>query len=275
VRPARLLAALLLAAACAAPARAGAPGVVSVLYSGSLVVPMTGQIKSDLAGQGIDLQGEPGGSIQLESMIEAGQRTPDVFISSDRDLVTKLGDKVASATTFATTELGMGWAGKSNYAYAFEAVGKGEMPLLVALAQPGLRIGRTNPAKDPKGRLTIDALAELLGAPNEKRILGADDNPTQLYPESELASRVENGELDVAFMYASEARARYFEFVPFPGESSMSDRIQYTLAIMKDAQHPAQARAFADFILEGPGREILEKLGLKYLNEARATAGSP
>ena len=264
----RVVAALLLAAACAAlPARADAPATVSVLYAGSLVWPMSGEIKSDLAGQGIDLMGEPGGSIQLESMIASGQRTPDVFISVNRDLVTKLGDKVASATTFATTELGMGWAGKSNYAYAFEAVGKGEMPLLVALAQPGLRIGRTNPAKDPKGQLTIDALTVLLGAPNEKRILGVDNNPAQIYPESELVARIEGGELDVGFMYASEAKSRYFEFVPFPGESSMSDQIQYTLAIMKDAKHPVQAQAFADFILKGQGRAILEKMGLKYVND--------
>lgn len=260
-------AALAIAFACSAiPARADAPVPVSVLYAGSLITPMTQEIKSGLGAQGIDLQGEPGGSIQLESLIESGARTPDVFISVDRDLITKLGDKVASSTTFATSRLGIGWAGKSNYAYAFEGVGKGEMPLLVALAQPGLRIGRTNPAKDPKGQYTIDALTQLLGAPNEKRILGVDDNPAQVYPESELIARVESGELDVAFMYESEAQARFLEFMPFPGESSMSDQINYTLAIMKNAVHPAQAQAFADFILKGQGRAILEKDGLKYVN---------
>jgi molybdate/tungstate transport system substrate-binding protein len=258
---------LLLAFLCAAlPARADTPGVVSVLYAGSLVWPMGESIKPALAAQGIEFHGEAGGSTQLESWIASGQRTPDVFISVDPGLIAKLGDKVASSTTFATSELGMGWAGKSNYAYAFEAAGKGEMPLLVALAQPGLRIGRTNPAKDPKGQWTIDALTLLLGAPNEKRILGADNNPAQIYPEQELVARIEGGELDAGFMYASEAKDRSFEFMPFPGESSMSDEIQYTLAIMKNAAHPAQAQAFADFILKGQGREILERDGLKYVN---------
>jgi molybdate/tungstate transport system substrate-binding protein len=263
----KALAALLLAIACAAlPARADTPGVVSVLYAGSLVWPMVQNIKPALAAQGIELQGEAGGSTQLEGWIASGQRMPDVFISVDPAVVQKLGDKVASSTTFATSELGMGWAGKSNYAYAFEAVGKGEMPLLVALAQPGLRIGRTNPAKDPKGQWTIDALTLLIGAPNEKRVLGVDNNPAQIYPEQELVSRIEGGELDVGFMYADEAKARSFEFMPFQGEGSMSDQIRYTLAIMKNAAHPAQAQAFADFILKGQGREILEKDGLKYLN---------
>jgi molybdate/tungstate transport system substrate-binding protein len=263
----RLTAALLVALLCVAlPARADAPGSVSVLYAGSLVWPMSEGVKPALAAQGIDLEGEAGGSTQLESWIESGKRTPDVFISVDPALIAKLGDKVAFSKTFATTDLGLGWAGKSNYAYVFEGVAKGEMPLLVALAQPGLRLGRTNPAKDPKGQWTIDALTLLLGAPNEKRILGVDDNPAQIYPEQELVARIGAGELDAGFMYASEAHARSFEFMPFPGESSMSDNIQYTLAIMKDAAHPAQAQAFADFILKGQGREILEKDGLKYVN---------
>jgi hypothetical protein len=94
------------------------------------------------AAQGIELQGEAGGNTHLAGWIASGRRTPDVFISVDPGLVQKLGDKVASSTTFASSELGMGWAGRSNYAYAFEAAAKGEMPLLVALAQPGLRIAR-------------------------------------------------------------------------------------------------------------------------------------
>jgi len=260
-------AALLLAALCAAlPARADAPpGVVTVLFAGSLVWPMAGDVKAGLASQGIDLQGESGGSTLLEGLIASGARTPDVFISMNRELVNQLGDKVASSTTFATTYLGMGWSGSSNYAYAFEGAAKGEMPLLVALAQPGLRIGRTDPRKDPKGAMTIEALAQLLGPDNEKHVLGPDTNPAQLYPEQELVARIEAGELDVGFMLANEAKARSFEFVPFPGEDSMSDEIQFTIAIMKNAPHPAAARAFVDYILTGQGREILERDGLRYL----------
>ena len=170
----KALAALLLAIACAAlPARADTPGVVSLLYAGSLVWPMSENIKPALAAQGIDVRGEAGGSTQLEGWIASGQRTPDVFISVDPALVAKLGDKVASSTTFATSELGMGWAGKSNYAYAFEAVGKGEMPLLVGAwrtAGPALPGAPIRP-KIRKGQWTIDALdaADSSGRSNEKR----------------------------------------------------------------------------------------------------------
>jgi ABC-type Fe3+ transport system substrate-binding protein len=34
--------------------------------------------------------------------------------------------------------------------------------------------------------------------------------------------------------------------------------------VMAAAPHPAQAKAFADFILTGAGRTILEKAGITY-----------
>jgi ABC-type molybdate transport system substrate-binding protein len=49
-----------------------------------------------------------------------------------------------------------------------------------------------------------------------------------------------------------------------PGNAALTDRITYTLAIMKAAPHPQAAHAFADFVLSGPGRAILEKAGLIY-----------
>ncbi|HTX60113.1 MAG TPA: extracellular solute-binding protein, partial [Verrucomicrobiae bacterium] len=138
-------------------------------------------------------------------------------------------------------------------------------------AQPGLRIGRTDPRLDPKGEYTIEALTELVGAANEKRILGADENPAQIYPEEELLARLDTGEIDVGFFYRTEAVARSLPFAPFPGEASMSGHITYTLAVMKGAPHPAQAQAFAAFMLQGRGREILERAGITYVTPAADT----
>ena len=76
---------------------------VTVLYAGSLVTPMEGPIKTALQAHGIAFQGEGGGSKKLANLIAAGIRSPDVFISVDPGLVTNLGARVASATTFAGT----------------------------------------------------------------------------------------------------------------------------------------------------------------------------
>lgn len=240
-------------------------GPVIVLYAGSLVTPMEGPLKAALRQRGIEFEGEPGGSKELANLIAAGVRSPDVFISVNPKLVEKLGRSVASATTFAGTSLGIAWAPNSKYAALFDGVAAGAAPLDRALQTPGLRIGRTDPQLDPKGVYTIEGMTMWLGSDGERRILGADENPSQIFPEQDLLARVDTGQADVGFFYRTEAIARGYRFVPLPGKAALTDRITYTLAIMKAAPHPQAAHAFADFVLTGPGRAILEQAGLSYL----------
>ncbi len=240
-------------------------GTVTVCYAGSLVTPMEGPIKAALRERGIDFAGEPGGSKELANLIIAGVRFPDVFISVNPALVTKLGDRVEHATTFAGTSLGVAWAPNSKYAVLFDGVANGTTTLEQALATPGLRIGRTDPQLDPKGQYTIEGMTMWLGRAGAQRILGDDENPSQIFPEEDLLARVDTGQADVGFFYRTEAIARNYRFVPLPGNAALTDRITYTLAIMKNAPHPQEAKTFADFILTGPGHAILERAGLTYL----------
>ncbi len=245
------------------------PASVSVLYAGSLVTAMEGPIKSALLEEHLAFEGEPGGSKALANLILAGVRSPDVFISVDPRIVANLGARVASATTFAGTSLGIAWAPTSKYAKLFDAVAAGTTPLQRALETPGLRIGRTDPQLDPKGAYTLQAVTTWLGSAGERQILGDDQNPAQIFPEQDLLARVDTGQADVGFFYRTEAIARGYRFVPLPGKAALTDHITYTLAIMRSAPHPKQARAFADFILGGRGRTILEHAGLTYLNPPR------
>jgi len=238
--------------------------VVSVLYAGSLVTPMEGPIKTALRAQEIDFQGEPGGSKQLANLILAGVRSPDVFISVDPQLVQKLGNRVAWQKTFAGTSLGLAWAPNSRFASLFESVVAGGTPLQQALERPGLKIGRTDPALDPKGSYTIEGVTIWLGRDGERQILGDDQNAAQIFPEQDLLARVDTGQVDVGFFYRTEAIARGYHFIPLPGAAALTDRITYTLAVMKAASHPTAARTFADFILTGDGRTILERAGLTF-----------
>jgi len=248
----------------ALPVAAQAPGVVSVLYAGSLVTQMEGPVKDALRSQGIDFQGQPGGSKALAHFIDSGIKSPDVFISVNPSLVTGLGAKVASATTFAGTSLGIGWSDKSKAASLFNGVAAGKTSITEALSMPGLKIGRTDPNLDPKGAYTIEAMKMLAGESGEHRILGEDENSAQVFPEEDLLSRIDLGEADAGFFYRTEAIARGLHFVELPGKASLRDKITYTLAIMKNAPHPAQARAFARFILTGGGKPILKKAGIDY-----------
>lgn len=240
--------------------------VVSVLYAGSLVTPMEGPVKAALASRGTDFQGQGGGSKMLSHLIAAGAKRPDVFVSVDPSLVTSLGAKVAHATTFASTSLGIAWSSNSKYAALFAQVAGGKTPILDALSTPSLRIGRTDPQLDPKGRYTVDAMTILAGAAGAKRILGDPENDAQIFPEEDLLARIDTGQADVGFFYRTEAIARGLHFVALPGKAAMNDRITYTLAVMRDAPHFDQAGAFEEFILSGEGKSILEKAGLEYLS---------
>lgn len=251
-------------------ARADANGdVVAVLYAGSLVTPMEGPIKAALQQQNMELQGEPGGSKALANLIAAGVRTPDVFISVDPQLVVRLGARVASATTFAGTSLGIAWAPSSKYAALFEQAAAGKANLRQALETPGIRIGRTDPQLDPKGVYTLQGVTMWLGREGERQLLGEDENPAQIFPEQDLLARIDTGQADVGFFYRTEAIARGYRFIPLPGKAALTDRITYTLAVMKAAAHPKAAQRFADFILTGQGRTILERAGLEYLQPER------
>ena len=235
-----------------------APAPVSVLYAGSLVTPMEGAIKAALAGDGIAFDGEPGGSKKLANYIRDGVRSPDVFISVDPALVHGLGDRVLRATTFAFTTLGVGWADTSRFASQLKAADSARVRYILSL--PGFRLGRTDPQLDPKGAYTVEALRDIGGA----ALLGSAGNAAQVFPEEDLLARVDTGEIDAGVFYQTEAVARGLHFVPFPGKAAMSDKIGYTLAVMRGAPHPAQAAAFERFILTGPGRTLLTQAGLHY-----------
>ena len=226
---------------------------------------MEGPIKSALRATGIDFEGEPGGSKALAHLIGAGLKLPDVFISVDPTLIRELGDKVARSTTFASTSLGIGWSDASRYAPLFAGVAAGKTPLLDALSTPGLRVGRTDPEEDPKGVYTITAMKLFAGAAAARRILGDDDNASQVFPEENLLVRIEGGEADVGFFYRTEAIARGLRFYALPGKASMRDTITYTIAVMKNAPDPDTARAFVDFICRGAGKQILQRAGLEYV----------
>jgi molybdate/tungstate transport system substrate-binding protein len=239
--------------------------VVQVLYAGSMVTPMEGPIKTALAQQGIDFQGQGGGSKMLANLIAAGDKRPDIFISVDPKIVLGLGSKILDAETFASTSLGIGWSKSSKHAAVFDSVAAGKTSIVAALSTPGIRIGRTDPKLDPKGVYTVEAMTILAGADGEERILGVPENDAQIFPEEDLLARIDTGQIDVGFFYRTEAVARGLNFVPLPGKASMSDTITYTIADLRDAPHPTVAAKFEQFLLNGQGKTILQRAGVTYL----------
>jgi molybdate/tungstate transport system substrate-binding protein len=276
-------------------AAAGAP--VSVLYAGSLVTVFERSLVPAAAAIGLDVHGEPRGSVELAKLISGGLSNPDVFISADPVLIQGLmgqGGFASWYATFAATRMVIGYSPNSPFAHSFVQAARGERKLVDVLLQPGLKIGRTDPALDPKGYRTL-IVAQLLqresGIPDlAEKLLGNARNPSQVFPEETTLVRLESGELDAAFLYSTESAVRRLPAVELPvyanlgnpaldktyqsvsvtvdGVTRKSGAIVYALTILNKAPDPEGAARFVEFLIAGRGRSLLTAAGVRVLAPA-------
>jgi molybdate/tungstate transport system substrate-binding protein len=263
-----MLAAAMLALLPIFSARAAGSGTVSVAYAASLVATMEGALKPALrARTGLVFAGEAKGSRALANLIAAGLRSPDVFISADPALIERLSREehvVRAFVVFGSARMVLAYSEKSPRHALFERAAQGRIPILDALTDPSVSVGRTDPQLDPKGARTIRVL-QLLGthfseAQKAERVL----QKAQTFPEEDLAVRVESGEIDAGFFYSTEIPGRDLRAIELPADANLSHDITYALAVMNNAPHPQAAHAFADFVLHGPGKALLEKAGVRF-----------
>ena len=265
-------AALLLAAVAAA--RAGQ--TVDVLYAASLVNLLERGVGPAFGkASGDRFRGYAGGSKQLASEIKGRLRHADVFISAapkvNRALMGEAnGDWVRWYVTFAQSPLVIGYNPKSRFATAF-----GKEPWYEALLQKGIRLGRSDPKLDPKGALTLalmekaEAFYKMPGL--AQRILGAADNPRQIFPEETLVGRLQSGQLDAGFFYASETADDRIPAASLP--AAVAPKAVFTVAILRGGRHEQAAEAFLAYLLGPQGRAFLKQHGLDPV--APAIAGDP
>jgi len=244
---------------------AWADGSVSVLYAGSLVNLMERDVGPafDKLG-GYTFQGYAGGSKGLANQIKGQLRRGDVFISANPKVDEQLsgavnGDWVRWYVLFAQSPLVIGYQASGRVAAQFH-----DKPWYEVLAQPGIRIGRTDPKLDPKGAFTVQLLQraeQFYRRPGlAQKILGADDNPAQVMPEEVLVGRFQSGELDAAFFYSTEAADADIRFVQPPAD--IDPKASYTATILRDAANPAGAERLLLLMLGAAGRDLMQRHGL-------------
>jgi molybdate/tungstate transport system substrate-binding protein len=246
-----------------AAAQAGQP--VDVLYAGSLVNLMErGLGPAFEKTSGDRFRGYAGGSKLLANEIKGRLRRADIFICAvpqvNRSLMGKSdGEWVRWYITFAQSPLVIGYNPRSRVAAEFKTE-----PWYRVLSEPGVRIGRTDPKLDPKGALTLalmqkaEAFYKMPGL--TRRVLGAPDNPQQIFPEEVLVGRLQSGQLDAGFFYASETADDKIPAVPLP--AAVAPKAVYTIAILRGARHPQAAEAFLGYILGSQGRQFMKRHGL-------------
>lgn len=305
-RPASMVALALLVAvglaACASVGAASDPrsvpprGSVNVAYAGSLVNLMEHQLGPAFQrATGYGYQGEGAGSTALANQIKGRLIQPDVFISASAGAMTALqgqanGNRVAWSLSFASTQMVIGYNPKSQFAGQLQAAAEGQTPWYRVLETPGLRLGRTDPALDPKGVNTLFTLqlAERYYQQPElaERVLGMDENAGQIFPEQELVARLGAGQLDAGFFYLSEVKAAGLPYIALPAQINLGDPAQapyyaqarysapgkaaqtgapvlYSVAILTTAKNAAGADAFVRYLLGSAGEQLLTADGIQ------------
>ncbi|HEX5273845.1 MAG TPA: substrate-binding domain-containing protein [Candidatus Rubrimentiphilum sp.] len=263
----KIAAVLLAAAVTLIPNSAPA---VSVAYAASLVAVMEGPIARDFESHTeVRFAGEAKGSRALANLIRAGLRSPDVFISADPALFKGL---VRSYVAFGSARMVVAYSPKSAHAQLFAAATRGTVSVLDALSAGGVRVGRTDPAIDPKGARTVRVIG-LLGRhfhrPDLARNLLAAAHE---FPEEDLAVRVQTGELDAGFFYSTESAPMGLPTIELPAGTNLANQIAFGIAVLPHAAHPRSAQSFLSFILYGRGKRILESAGLHYFKPLRVVS---
>ncbi len=134
-------------------------GPVNVLYAGSLVNLMQKQIGPAFqTATGYNVSGVSGGSKDLAAEIKGKVHQGDVFISASPKTTKTLmgasgGNWVSWYGTFATSALVIGYNPKSKFASDIKS-----KPWYTVLTEPGIKVGFTDPATDPKGVLAVQAM---------------------------------------------------------------------------------------------------------------------
>jgi molybdate/tungstate transport system substrate-binding protein len=244
--------------------RAAARGTVQVAYAGSLVQVMNTQIGPGFErATGYRFAGLPGGAQALAEEIASGQVRADVFVSAatgpDELLLRRPAHgAIAWYAPFASSPLVIGYNPRSRFAAALR-----RGPWYRVMAEPGFRLGRTDPRLDPKGALTVrfaEAAARYYHDPRlVQQVLGSPENPAQVFPEETLVARLQAGQLDAGFFYRSEAVAARLPYLTPP--AALTFGALYTVALPAGGPDPAGAIAFVRYLLGPAARAMLVRDG--------------
>jgi molybdate/tungstate transport system substrate-binding protein len=249
-------------ATVAPPAAATGSGPVNVLFAGSLT-----NVMGDFVGPafqqatGYTLQGFSAGSDALASQIKGGIEKGDVFISASPKVNAELegaanGNWVSWYATFATSPLVLGYNLYGPYAKAFKT-----KPWYKVITEKGIAVGRTDPATDPKGVLTVEALTRAASLYHLSALRAMTTDTAEVFPEETMVGRLQAGQLDAGFFYGVEAAAADIPTVGLG--SKLAYGATYTVSLLNQAPDEQAAISFISFLLSKKGAQILSRAGLK------------
>jgi len=240
-----------------------------VLYAGSLVNLITKQVGPAFqAASGYSVTGRGAGSTALATDIKGKVDKGDVFISASPTATKTLmgsanGDWVSWYVSYASSNVVLGYNPNSKFAADIKS-----KPWYEAITEPGLKLGFTDPATDPKGKLTAQALSDTAKSKNLPALTTIENDKGDVFPEETLVARLQSGQLDAGFFYTAEATPAKIPTVPLAGEDL---KASYTISTLKGAPNEPGAEAFAAYLLGPSGQAFLKQDGFDLIIPPKVT----
>ena len=219
----------------------------------------------------------------------------DVLGVADYSLIPKL-----MFTANATWYLGFV---SNQITFAYTSHSKGASGLTAAnwykvLAQPGVHIGRSNPAADPSGYQTLQMLQLANGYYHQPGLSASvlKNSPDSSVAETEtsLISALQSGQIDYLAIYKSTAQEQHLKWIALPPQINLSDPamaadyakvsihagslgtltakpIIYGLTIPASAPNAALGEKFISFVIGPQGQAIMRSNGFVVISPALAS----
>jgi molybdate/tungstate transport system substrate-binding protein len=244
-------------------------GTVKVLYAGSLVDLMEKTVGPGFdTASGFTFQGQGAGSGALATQIKGKTVKADVFISASPAVNETLegaanGNWVSWYATFASSKLVIGINPKSKFAADLRS-----KPWYDVVGESGFKLGSTDALTDPKGKLSVTALENAAKSENKPALAAIAKSYNNVQPEESLVGRLQAGQLDAAFFYASEAKAADLETIPLTGQDL---KATYTVTEVAGAPNSAGAESFIQYLLGPAGQKDMKKFGYDLTVPAKVT----
>jgi molybdate/tungstate transport system substrate-binding protein len=290
-------------ASSGSPAGSPASGSLTVFGAGTLSTPFTAEIAAfEKANPVVSVHSQFGASGDMvKDVIQLGQ-PDDVLGVADYSLIPKLMS--TASKPHAAFYLGF-VSNQITFAYTSHSKGASQLTpsnWYKVLAEPGVRIGRSNPAADPSGYQVLQMLRLAQGYYHDPGLSAAvlKNSPDSSVAETEtsLLAALQSGQIDYLAIYKSNALEEHLKYIALPAQVNLSDSsmaaayakvtvnagslgmksgkpIIYGLTIPSNAPDPAVAQKFISFVLSPQGQAIMSGNGFVVISPALASGTVP
>jgi molybdate/tungstate transport system substrate-binding protein len=286
------------------------PGVSQAEGSGVLHVALAGTMEQVISRQigpaftaatGYTLDITRQSSVLLANRIASGDLKPDVYISSDANVMELVmgpanNDRARWYLPILRSRTVIMHGTQTGFKDDIEAVRAGKLPWYELMQRQGLVLKRPNPTIDSGGYRAIfvfDLAERLYKLPELKqRVLGNDNNESQYFDRSKDFPLIRDGSIDVFLTYITNPLVEGLPFLDLPEEIDQSNPSMqdwygtasytnphgqtfrgtyaaYAVTIPVAAANPTAAEAFVRLLLSEKGMAMFERAGFYRFKELR------